>query len=110
MTLLQTGQATQNDIFRLRVQAAVYISARTVQAEPVSTVNHELRNRLANALLADPSQRLNLMVWAVASEPSIAATVKTATDPTKVDVTATDDQIQTIVNNAWDAIAGWTPY
>src|SRR5215217_4615307 len=110
-TFAQIGAATLSSGFELRVRVACFVVAQQVRDEAKDTPNHAARLTLANQLVTEGSEaRQRQFLWAVAAAPAIADTVKTDTDPTKVRVDATDEQIQTAVAASWDAIAGWGQY
>ena len=97
MSLLNTFYAVRNDEFRYRIMAAMALQAQVILADN-SISNVEMRKITADAVIRDPENEgyARPFVWYVITDPSIN---KSVTADAKV--TASDDDIQWVVNEAW---------
>lgn len=105
MTFLQTGQATGDPEFNLRVKAAIFKLAQDVVNEDVGTDNHVLRTNLAQRVIANPDAVATNFVWLCASNPSVAATV--TEEAGAITVGAPDSDIEFVCASNWDIVSGW---
>lgn len=103
MTFLQSGLATRDDRFRLRVHACLYKLAQDVRSEPPDAENHAARVTLADSIVNGGWVPLDRFVWLCAANPTIAATV-TETDG-DVEVGAPDSDIEFVCASNWDIVA-----
>lgn len=87
---------SNNELFR-RVASACVIAAETIRSEDVGTTNHANRIAWAASVFASPKAEAGRMLWAV-----LAANK----DNSIAQITgATDEQLQTAVNEAVDLFA-----
>ena len=106
MTFLQSGQAAQDENFKLRIQAAVFKLAQDVLNEDPTTDNHNFRVQLARRVVAQPSAGpVDQFVWLCAANPSIAATV--VDSGSTVSVNASDGDIEFVCASNWDNVTDW---
>lgn len=105
MTFLQSGQATTDPEFRLRVQAAIFKLAQDVLNEPPATDGHVVRRQLAEGIVRDPAPFVTRFVWLCASNGSIAASV--VAEGTAITVGAPDGDIEFVCASNWNVVSGW---
>lgn len=110
-TYLEIAKAAQSEDLRLRVQAACFVTARAlITGPPPGNAQDTRRQQLARNIVGQASgPAFTLFVWAVATAPAVANTISTGTGGAVV-IAATDAQVQTAVEGAWDAVAGWSAY
>lgn len=91
-TSAYNGQATRaaDPVFIAKVQQAIITAAVQIQAELITTANHQSRSALALAVLASPSAWAALMAQGVTSNAAIGDT-------------SLDSDIQFTVNANWNA-------
>jgi len=106
MSFLNSGLASVDKTFNLRVQAAIVKIAMVVVKEADTVPNHERRNKLALAVLANPPLVATRFAWACAMNQGISDSV-TVSSEGAVDVTATDADIETVCTNFWNPIANF---
>jgi hypothetical protein len=99
LTFTQLAELADDPVVRGRVRVAATRVAVTVAAEPVGDANWVKRRALAQILLdqepsrGDGSQVLDRFVWGVIGQMPL-------------DSPPTDVQLQAIVADVWDALAG----
>jgi hypothetical protein len=106
VTLLQIGQATTDNEFRLRVKAALFTLAQDVIYEDAGTPNHVFRIQLAQRVAQNPDSVVDLFVWLCAANPSIASSV--SVEGSDVQVTAPDGDVQFVCASNWDIVSGYS--
>lgn len=115
MTYLQSGQAANDQDFRLRVQACIFGLAQDVVNEATDTPGHPARASLAEAIIRSPEDNVDGFAWLCAANSTIAATVSatpvTNADGTvvgtNVEVGAPDGDLQFVCASFWDTVVGW---
>lgn len=106
MTYLQTGQATTDFEFRLRVKAAMFKIAQDVANEDDQVEGHPNRAALADAIIRDPDSQANQFVWLCASNPTIASKVTVSADG-EIEVKCEDGEIEYVIASYWGSVSGW---
>lgn len=106
MTLLQTGQATTDKEFGLRVQAAIFKIAQDVLNEPEDAPNHIFRAQLALRVAQSPVAISSVFAWLCASNAAIAETV--TSEGGDIQVSAPDADIEFVCSANWDIVAGFS--
>lgn len=97
MTLDEQQRFVKSEAWQTRVGQVARRVALAIQAESVGTTNHAARSALAVKVLTAPDPK----VWSEPYTRNIAAVNNLPAQPT-------DAQLQTAVQNIWNAMSGTT--
>lgn len=104
-SLLSIARAADDEDFRRRVKAAIFMTASAIlQTTDASTSSRRLRHAAASAAGAADTLVWQ-MSWLVSSDPRIRDTV-TLNDDGTVTVAASDEAILAACTSAWAVVAG----
>ena len=92
MAFVNQIELSQDETFRKRVEVAAVKIAQAVQAEAVNSPSHEIRARLAHAVLHNSRDYALRLALGVAVNPAISAS-------------STDSDIEFTVSSIWNAYA-----
>lgn len=100
-TLGQLATIAQDSGFRDRVKVAILVKARSVYGDGVKpdTVAPRVWN-FGLQIIGDPNVMATQVAWTIVTDPAMPTTVSS---PASV----TDQMINDIVNNNWNALAGY---
>lgn len=99
MALIDQVTLSADSTFITRVRQSIIAAAIAIQSETVSTGFHELRAKLAKAVMNQPDSYAPLFAKAVATD----ATVQTSAGSPPVQTLVTDANINNAVSAMWNA-------
>lgn len=96
---LNINELAASPTFRGRVQAALAVRAADVLTETGKPpAQAEKRATLAQTVLSDPATRVNAFIWLVVTNSKVKS----------AGMDATDGDLEFVVAQAWDQVAGVT--
>lgn len=96
---LNINELAASPTFRGRVQAALAVRAADVLTETGKPAPQaQKRTTLAQQVLGDPATRVNAFIWLVVTNNAVKA----------AGMDATDSDLEYVVDQAWDQVAGVT--
>lgn len=96
---LNINELAASPTFRGRVQAALAVRAADVLTETGNPAPQaEKRAALAQQVLGDPATKVNAFIWLVVTNTAVKA----------AGMDATDSDLESVVTQAWDQVAGVT--
>lgn len=96
---LNINELAASPTFRGRVQAALAVRAADVLTETDKpAAQAQKRTTLAQTVLSDPATRVNAFIWLVVTNSAVKS----------AGMDATDTDLEYVVAQAWDQVAGVT--
>lgn len=105
-SLLLVAKAAQDEDFRLRVRAAMFLTAADILARPVTTPDDARTKHAAASVTGAAEMLVWQFVWLCAVHPTIRETITEDDTTGAVVVGASDDLFLAACDAGWRIVAG----